>query len=203
VPVRKRGYTRLSTQVEEKKPSRTSAGFVPLIVTLLLIGLGGGGWAWYQNYGDNPEEAALEAYQDFNNGDWLALHQRLRLSAEARKQMPSAEAFAQKMQERIDANPMLKAQFDQIKGKFSDIHVGKPTIHGDKADVPTSATLTYGGQQVTVHGTAHMVKVSGKWKLDSDPNEPLLQAAMSVIGRPGATDTTGSAGTTEANAGGQ
>ena len=50
---------------------------------------------------------------------------------------------------------------------LSAIRVGSPTVSEDKADVPTSATLTYHGTPRHFHGIAHMIYQDGDWKFDT------------------------------------
>lgn len=171
-------------EYDETQKKGNPAGIV-FLVLLLLIGGGFGGWWWYNNR-TNPKDQALAFYTAFfKDQDWKKVYSLAALSEEDKKKYPDAEAFAKDGASKIASNPMAQAGLAQLKNMLSDISVGDATITGNKADVPTSAKLSVGGNDITLKGTAHMIKDGGAWKFDTTGNDQQnAQAFADLIGKP-------------------
>lgn len=85
---------------------------------------------------------------------------------EEREVYKDAADFAQKMDKQLAVDGPEVQGFALLKN-LSDIAVGTPAISEDKADVPTSATLTYQNKARHFHGIAHMIYQEGVWKFDT------------------------------------
>ena len=138
----------------------------PIIAVILLLGGGIGGW-WYYNNRTNPKDQAVLAYTAFiKDQDYKKLYTVVALSEEEKKKYTDAETFEKEFTTVLSTNQMAKAGMEMLKNSISDISSGEPAYSGGKADVPTSAKLSFNGNTVTMKGTAHMIKEGGIWKLD-------------------------------------
>lgn len=167
----------MGTDENEVPPNRTA---VPMLIVLLVAMVFGGWWLFRPK--PDPKQQALSIYTAIAKQDWKGLYPFLALSEEDLKQMPDADTFAQKTQQAINSNPVGKMGMEALKG-IKDIQVGEPTINGDKADVPTSATLTFMGQSIKMKGTAHLIQSDGEWKMATG-GQQAMQVGQDLIGKP-------------------
>ena len=179
----------------ERAPARSGGGNVVGIVAgvAVLLAVGFGGWYWWMHR-TNPKDQALAVYKAFLSNNYKTAYALSALSADTMKKYPDAESYSAAQQKAADAalesSPFLKplkgAIDDALKGAAASATVGEPAITGDKAEVPTSASLTIMGQSVALKGTAHMVNDGGIWKLDATTETPsrVGKTRLDLIGRP-------------------
>lgn len=170
----------------EQEPKKTNPVGIILLV-LLIAGGGVGGWWWYNNR-TNPKDQAIAIYNAFfKEQDYKKFYALAAFNDTDKKKYPDADTFTKDGISKISSNPAAKAGLDKLKDMLSDITVGEPTITGGKADVPTSTKLTIAGQNISMKGTAHMIKEGGIWKLDlTGPDQQNAMAIQDMIGKPAA-----------------
>lgn len=128
--------------------------------------LGTGQLAGCQQARPDPSPHTLAYYTALSRQDWKAVYPLTAFAPEEREVYKDAPDFAQKMEKQLAVDGPEVQGFSLLKD-LSEIAVGTPTVSGDKADVPTSATLTYQGKPRHFHGVAHMVYQDGGWKFDT------------------------------------
>lgn len=161
-------YTR---PVREEAGPKSSAGPVALILLLVIVlgGGGFGGWYWYNNR-TNPKDQAVKAVDAVKGFKWKELYGLVAWSPETKMSSTSADDFEKQANKSIDqARSQGMGQLvDMQKQMLSSIKTtaGEPKIDGDKADVPLTHTIEFGGQSQSTQGTAKMIRQGGIWKLD-------------------------------------
>ena len=130
---------------------------VKLWVGLLVVGI----MAGCHRTPTDPRPAVLAYYVALSKQDWKAMYPLTAFSAEEKDVYKNADDFAQKMEKQLSVDMPSKQGFDYLK-RLSDISVSPATIQGDKAEVPTAATLRYQGKILRFHGIAHMIEIGGR-----------------------------------------
>jgi len=173
---------------QEAAPEKTGgSGAVGLIVALLvLIGGGIGGYFWMMNR-TNPKDQAQAVYKAMLTQDYKTAYELTALSPEAQKKYPNAEAFAADAGKYADGlGPLKSTILESAKAAAPSATVGPATITGDKAEVPTSCTISIMGHEIKLTGTAHMKNDFGIWKLDrtAESDAEGSQAFKDIVGKP-------------------
>lgn len=109
-------------------------------------------------------------------------------STNVRQKMPSdPEEFASGVRKGISESGGEKTVND-LFNNMSDLAVGEPVLHGDKAAVPTSSTITMNGRALSFKGTAHMTRDGDLWKWDltftDDTKAAVEQELQILVGKP-------------------
>jgi len=145
-------------------PEKTGGGAVGAIIGVVVgLAIAAGGYFWMMNR-TNPKDQAKAIYKAVLLQDYKSAYELIELSPDDQKKYPNVDAFA------ADAGKVangLGPVKDALKAAASTITVGEPTINGDKAEVPTSCSLSAFGRDIKVKGTAHMKNDLGIWKLDA------------------------------------
>ncbi len=163
------------------------SGTVGLVVALLvLLGGGIGGYFWMMNR-TNPKDQARAVYKALLLQDYKTTYELTALSPEAQKKYPNVEAFAADAPKYADSLGLLRdTVLESAKAAAPTATVGTPSITGDKADVPTSCTMSIMGREIKLSGTAHMKNDFGIWKLDrtGESEGSGSQAFKDLVGKP-------------------
>ena len=157
----------------------------PLVVKLWLGLLIVGIMAGCHRTPADPRPAALSYYVALSKQDWKTMYPLTAFSAEEKDVYKNADDFAQKMEKQLSVDMPSKQGFDYMKG-LSAISVSPATIQGDKAEVPTAATLRFQNKIFHFHGVAHMLEVGGKWKFDTSASgtDVTAKAITQLLGQP-------------------
>ncbi len=184
----KPAYQSATRERAQQNSTEKSPIIAIVVVSLLILGGGFGGWYWLMHR-TNPKDQAVAFYTAVVKQDTKAMYPLMALSEEVKKTVPNADAFSEQSSARLQtysqSNPFVAQAMEMLKG-ITDIKAGEPVIDGDKADVPVSAKMTLMGQQLTMKGTAHMVNERGIWKYDARSNSltDLQKAGTDLIGKP-------------------
>ncbi len=162
----------------EEAPASSGSGLMwgIILAVIVLIGAGAGGWYWYNNRTNPKDQAQKLLNAVLVDHDWKTTYGLVAMNAETKKKYPNADSVASEQNKQINANPMAAQIFNNLK--FTNITTGDPTFNNGKADVPTSASLSIAGRSLSFHGTAHMVREAGIWKLDATSNDPQQLISM-------------------------
>ena len=170
-----------------------------ILCTFLVLGLVAGSLsaqaaAQAKPSGDataTPEAQALRIYKALRDQDYKALFYLMAFTAEGRKSLTTAEAFAIDMQKGYESSfkvPAEQEQTDKIFRSISDIMIGEAVITGNKAVMATSAKITVNGVTPTFRGQAYLIKDDGVWKLDltftDDVEKSVAQRVSEILGKP-------------------
>jgi hypothetical protein len=136
----------------------------------------------------DPKAQALKLYKVIKNQDWKAMYSLILFpSGVAKPTATSADEFAAGFRDGINQKDG-GAAVNNLFNNMSDIAVGEPAVNGDKADVPTSATITINGKALVFKGVAHMKKDGDTWKWDLSFTEDLTAATeqelQALLGKP-------------------
>ena len=139
-----------------------------------------------------PQAQALKVYTVIRDQDWRSLYFLTAVSPPIKKLMPtSPEVYAIQLQQGLEQGPDKGERTKRFLASISGINVGVPIIKGDKAQVPTSATVTFTGTPQVFKGVAHLIKDDGVWKLDlteannlEDLQKVTTQQVAALIGKP-------------------
>jgi len=181
-------YQSSTRERTEQKSSGTGAIIAIVLVILLFVGGGIGGWYWLMHR-TNPKDQAVAFYSALIKQDAKAMYPLIELSDETKKAAPNADSFAEQttagVQQYSQANPIVAQGLEMLKS-ISDIQAGEPVIDGDKAEVPVSSKMSIMGQQITMKGTAHMVNRMGIWKIDARTNSltDMEKVGKDLLGKP-------------------
>ena len=178
---------RESAPAAERPGSGNAVGIV--LALLVLIGGGVGGW-YYWMHRTNPKDQALAVYKSYLSQDYKAAYSLSALGPTGKKNFPDADSFATAQQTAINTFltklPFGSSLLDSLKAAATTAAVGEPVVTADKAEVPTSCTLTFMGRSVKMKGTAHMVNDGGIWKMDltADNTQEATNAGRDLVGKP-------------------
>ena len=131
----------------------------------------------------DPRTPARNYYTALSRQDWRAMYPLTAFSSEEKEVYKDADEFTRKMVMQVSVDDAHKEGFDYLKG-LTEISVGTPVVSGDKADVPTSATLLYQGNTMRFHGVAHMLYEDGAWKFDTSASgtDVTAKAIVELLG---------------------
>ncbi len=172
---------------QEEAPQKTGSGAVGIVVMLLVL-VGGvvGGYFWMMNR-TNPKDQARAVYNAVLTQDYKSAYELTALSPEAQKKYPSADAFAADAGKYADKLGARKETImESVKAAAATAKVGEASITGDKAEVPTSCTISILGREYQLKGTAHMKNEFGFWKLDrsGEGDTTSSQTFVDLVGKP-------------------
>ncbi len=176
----------------DEKPKEDGGGrgiAYAAIAAVVLLSAGGGLYWWMHR--TNPKDQALAVYRAYLSQDFRAAYALSAFSPDTLKLYPNADVFAAEQSKVVDAAlsnptvaPIKSAILDSVKKAADSAVVGDPTVTGNRADVPTSTSLSLMGQTVNFKGAAHMVNDFGIWKLDlmTDSGSAPTQAGRDLMG---------------------
>lgn len=174
---------------ENSDSQSKSGGIVGILMFIIVAGCIGflGFYLW--THRTNPKDQAILALSAFAKKDWKAAYDLISLGEAGKKQFPDPEAFgkqANKIFQSYENNPLTKSFIENLSQAADHATAGEPIISGDKAEVPTSMTVSGGNADVQVVGKAHMINQGGLWKLDmtSESQTNRDKTARDLIGKP-------------------
>src|SRR5579862_8084061 len=152
-----------------------------LVPVLLVLGVS---WAAAQS---EPGAQALALYKAIQKQSWKDLYYLAAYSPSIKKQLPPADEFAAQVKKGIEQTGNAKA-VDMLFNNMSNIKVGRATVTGNHATVPTSSDVAISGKTIHFVGAAKMVKDGDAWKWDLSTSTDLQKATASamteLIGKP-------------------
>lgn len=172
---------------EEPRKKGSPIGIILLVI--LLLGGGAGGWWWYNNR-TNPKDQALLAYKSILKQDWRKVVDLVAWPTSHTK--ADEDQFVKGAEESYSRTKAMMPPGVAEAVENMEVSVGDPTISGSTADVPTTGKMSLMGRDVTLKGTAHMVREGGIWKLDftqvkeSDPAS-VQKVITDLVGQPDAS----------------
>jgi hypothetical protein len=156
-----------------------------LILSLAFVGLA----APQRDARAEVKAQALKVYKAIQKQDWRTMYSLTRFSVTLTQKIGTdVDAFIKGIVKGIDDDPAGRKTTDSVLSGLSNLATGEPVINGDRADVPTSATLTLNGRATVFHGVAHMVRDGDTWKWDltftDNPGQATEKGLGDLLGKP-------------------
>ena len=156
-----------------------------LILCLTFVGLG----APRQDARTEVKAQALKVFQAIQKQDWRTMYYLTRFSVTLTQRIGSdVDGFIKGITKGIDEDPEGRKTTDNVLNGLSNLATGEPVIKGDRADVPTSSTMTLNGRATVFHGVAHMLRDGNTWKWDltftDNPGEATEKGLGDLLGKP-------------------
>lgn len=163
----------------------TTCGKIALGLSIpsLLIVCGAGIWS-SSNPAYNPDRQTVAYMEALRDQNWRKLWDLTEFSPIELRVWRSPEIYDRDMRRNLES-PGVAEGFHYFT-EMRDLSAGKPLIHGDRAEVPTCASIYAKGHDLHLHGWAHLRRRGDTWRVvicEHDWDDPMV-GILGIYGIP-------------------